>query len=68
MRPRSLAGEVGQRSCLEAQAVLARYHGELAALAQNLHHLGPFRGIGLCLGGGSVRDGQVSLLTGNVII
>lgn len=60
-RPTSLAGELGQRGGLEAQAVRAGDHRECATLAQDLDHLGPFRGIALGLCGDAAGDGQAGL-------
>lgn len=63
-RPRSLAGEVGQGDCLEAQAVRAGHHRESTALAQDLDHLRPFHGIDLGLRGDAVGDVQARLFSG----
>lgn len=61
-RPKSLAGEVGQRLRLKAQAVPAGNHREPSTAAQDRDHLHPFGrfGIGLC--NSSVDHRQPGLL------
>ena len=60
--PRLLAGKIGQRRCLEGQAVSAGDHCELAARAEGCHHFRPVRCVNRCLCGDAVLDRQAGLL------
>src|SRR3989338_5364053 len=59
---RLLAGKIGQRRCLEGQAVSAGDHCELAARAEGCHHFRPVRCVNRCLCGDAVLDRQAGLL------
>lgn len=61
---RSLAGKLGQRRCLEGQAVFTRDQGELNTRPKGRNHLRPVRRINRGLCGKAILDRQAGLFTG----
>ena len=58
---RSLAGKLGQRRCLEGQAVSARDQSELTTRPESRNHLSPIFCVNRCLRGDAALDRQTGL-------